>query len=167
MTVTISTFPVIRYPFSSSSSLLRQHHRLWDLHLSKGGPGALRLSGFGLGGLGPGGLHRRSGLPLLRGTGRHHPQIWGRLLLRHRDIWWSDRVSTSCCSESVSSLLSQMSLKHMKKYLVLPTAVMFWCCGVKEHVCCFDSWEQAHLKVPYYAKNPFINHFSCQRTPQK
>lgn len=73
--------------------LPREHHRLGDLHLSEGGPGALGLGGPGPGGLGPGGLHRSLGLPLLRRTGRHHPQVRGRLLLRHRDIRRSDGVS--------------------------------------------------------------------------
>ena len=73
--------------------LFREHHRLWDLHLSKGGPGALGLGGFGLSGLGAGRLHFCTGLPVLRWTGRHHPQIWGRLFLRDGDIRWTDGVS--------------------------------------------------------------------------
>lgn len=77
--------------------LRRKHHWLRDLHLSEGGPRALRLSGFGVACLGLGRLYCSLGLPLLRWTRCYNPQIWRRLLLRDGNIWWFDGVSKEPC----------------------------------------------------------------------
>lgn len=100
---------------TSFLSLLREHHRLWDLHLSKGGPGALGLSGSGAGGLGSGRLHRCLGLALLRWAGRHHPQIWRRLLLRDGDIRRSDGVSEETAESSLDSVLSFLFIQKWNR----------------------------------------------------
>ena len=60
----------------------RQHHRVGDLREPQGGSGERGLRRPGHHCVGGDGRHHRHRSALLRRAGRHHPEVWGRLLLR-------------------------------------------------------------------------------------
>lgn len=124
--------------------LFRKYHWLRNLHLSKGGPRALRLSGFGVADLGLGRLYCSLGLPLLCWTWCYNPQIRRRLLLCDRNIWWFDGVSKE---------------PYLMYYKLLPTVSFLMntflkCQTKKNSECCnnvlLDKTRKVILRYSFY-----------------